>query len=300
MEYRFSELNRLGNRTQNQDSSLVVRNQHGLLLVVSDGMGGRPHGKEAAKLIVQKAETAYRHTRGEVRSPAAFFETVLRAAHQAIITLYEKHKMAHIPGATAVMALIERNRVWWAHVGDSRFYLVRQGKILHQTQDHSYIEYLYRQGKLNREQLKDHPQRNALTRCIGCTLSPSDIEIGCGERLQSGDRLLLCTDGLWNSLTPPKLIQLLQRHPITAASEALAEEAERASYPNTDNITLISLEFIRHSQTHTAPRSATQPSPMREPSPSPSADQSLQHAINHIQQVLEEYGDQLDYPPDKS
>ncbi len=287
MKYLSHEINRLGNRLKNQDRSDLIRNDYGLLMVVSDGMGGRPCGEQAAMIVVQQAHHAYRQATGAIRQPAAFFELVLHTAHQKILHLCEQKQIDQIPGATAVLVLVERNRVWWAHVGDSRFYLLRKGQVVVRTTDHSYVEYLYRKGEISREQMANHPQRNALTRCVGCARTPPVIEIGEGMPLQVGDRLLLCTDGLWDGFDDATIGKLLGQHEVLAtACDQLAEKAEQRGYPNSDNITLVAFEF-KAADTHHSPDSITPDQAGSIPK------QRLEEAIEQIHRALEQYGDQI-------
>lgn len=244
MHYQISHANRLGNRKVNQDRFKAIESQDGVLLLLADGMGGRKHGEWAAERFMEVAEHHYSKVAQPVKNIPLLFRTISIEAHMQIMDEGKRQNWQTVPGTTGVFALIQNNRVYWAHIGDSRFYLFRDGKPLIQTVDHSYVEYLYKRGLIERHQMENHPNRHQVTRCIGCYDRPITLQIGGEEELQDGDRVLLCSDGLWAPLGDERLRNMFSVDAeIGEVAEAMATEAEQSAYPKSDNISLLALEF---------------------------------------------------------
>jgi protein phosphatase len=166
--------------------------------VVLDGMGGHAGGSEASRVGLEAAIGALR----EQASGSA----ALRAAHLAIVACAEEHPEWKGMGATGVLARIGDDGVDVAWVGDSRAYLYRSGALSPLTRDHSFVESLVARGELTREEARRHPQRNVVTRSLGIgDAEPASARV----RLQAGDAVLLCSDGLTDELPDEQIAELL-------------------------------------------------------------------------------------------
>jgi serine/threonine protein phosphatase PrpC len=217
------------------------------LLVVADGMGGHQAGEVASRLAV---ETVARELREVLQPPRTSGQTrVLRvgqdvgerlesAVHRAnqVLLDYARHKPEEAGdlGSTLTLAVVQGERLTLAHVGDSRAYLWRRGDLAVLTEDHSLARALVQSGQLDPAGAHDHPQRHVLYRCLG--LRP-DVEVDLiqADTLRPGDRLLLCSDGLWDMVTAAELSRLLASddRPILIARR-LVEAANAAG--GDDNI----------------------------------------------------------------
>ncbi len=291
MKFHVAHANRLGNRTNNQDRFDIIEEEGSALMVLADGMGGRPYGEFAAQLVVDVARHDFRETGGFVEDEEEFLNSVIHHAHNSILELAERENMELTPGTTVTLALLQDDRINWAHVGDSRLYLLRDGKMVERTRDHSQVEELYRRGKITGKQRRDHPQMNQITRCVGCQDEPPEVEHSEAVVLQSKDIILLCSDGLWSSFHDNEIAEhmAIKELLLGELTERLASMAERRSYPNSDNISVITLQVdrVEHVANSELPNTAPKGSKV-------DSEMPLQSAIEQIQQVMAEYEDEFD------
>ena len=144
------------------------------------------------------------------------------------------------PRTTVVACLLQGNAAYWAHCGDSRLYLVRGGKLLARTRDHSYTEL---QETLSQVvPMRERFNRNVLFTCLGSPGKPVVDTVG-PMLLQRGDRILLCSDGLWGNVSDATVTEQLARHPISDAVPELVEMALRAGGAKCDNVTVLAMEW---------------------------------------------------------
>ncbi len=283
MKYELAQASRLGNRRRNEDRLGAIETPEGVLLVVADGMGGHLAGDVAAEALVATASAAYEGSARPIEDPRGFFKELIWKAHGTILELEEKQQLSATPGTTAVFALIQNAQVWAAHVGDSRFYVFRDGLPLYRTRDHSYVEQLRRHGRISRSEVDSHPRRNQVTRCVGAQAEPPKIEVGKPIALRPDDVLVLCTDGLWGALDDARMGAVVASGgPIGETVEALAEVAERSAWPNSDNVSVVALRVTEADTGHPAARVSEQ-----------KGRDQLQDAIEEIERVFSEYKDEL-------
>ena len=248
----------------NQDSALaIVRQESGKaagLFVVADGMGGHQAGDVASRLAAEtiKEELAWLLERAETEdtqpsAPSPVAETLVESstaqlqqrlelaihrANQEITTYAQDNPVdAGNMGTTVTCVLVEDDQAAIANVGDSRTYLLRDGELRQITEDHSYVARLVKEGQLQPNEVFDHPRRNVITRSLGYK---QDIEIDSWlERLQPGDRLLLCSDGLWEMVQDPaSLQQVLEQSTEPAAAVSRFIDAANAN-GGADNIGVV-------------------------------------------------------------
>jgi len=210
------------------------RLRRGVVLMVADGMGGSAAGEVASHTAVEAAMGHFRNR--EATSDLALTHS-LEAAHRAVHRMsLETPDLAGM-GTTCTMVAVLGSEVWYAHVGDSRAYLVRGGRIRQLTSDHSLVQQLVQQQLLTPEQARVDPRRNVLTRSIGVGEGVQVDEERLAGGLLVGDTLLLCSDGLYGMVTDEELALLASRPDLEAACQALVELArERGGH---DNITVV-------------------------------------------------------------
>ncbi len=204
------------------------------LWIVADGMGGHNNGSVASRLTVEKIAQSVKA--GHSLSVA------IQEAHQSILAAGQADPMNAGMGSTVVVLQLKLNHYTIASVGDSRAYLCSKQSLTQITQDHTFVQNLVNQGEITPEQAKIHPYRNILTQALGAeSQSEVDIDIFSGA-LQTGDRLLLCTDGLTNRLQNYKILKLLsETTSLQQATHALIEAALELG--GQDNITLILVQL---------------------------------------------------------
>ncbi len=236
--------NRLGNRSDNQDRCLVLERPGETLLVVADGMGGHARGDLAAQTAIDSLRRSFLSSQAPIGQPRAFLQQALHHAHLDIIDTGNAQRPPLSPRTTCVVCLVGDAHAWWAHLGDSRLYLIRDGRIRRRTRDHTPVEEMVHNGLLDEAQIARHPLRNSVSRCLGGEMEWPKASFDDAP-LRAGDSLLLCSDGLWSALDESRLCDL-PRDPATFAARLnqLADEADVASYPHSDNISLVGLRWL--------------------------------------------------------
>ncbi|UCE89580.1 MAG: serine/threonine-protein phosphatase [Pseudomonadota bacterium] len=288
MQYDISRTSRLGNREANQDRVTALERDSAVLLVLGDGLGGKAGGEIASQALVDTAAAQFEQADLPIAQPAAFLKDVMFRAHRAIIEAGKAAEPPVEPATTAVLCLVQNGRALWAHTGDSRFYLFRNGLSLYRTEDHSYVEELYQKGQISLDKRQGHPMRGYLTQCLGQTTKVPGIQISQEVALREGDTLLLCSDGLWEPLDDAQIGAVLFEPPLRESLNALAERAEQISYPSSDNISAVVLRV-----TSVQAKSATTRKIADKPTQHSPSDR-LQDAIEEIEQVIEQYRDEMD------
>jgi serine/threonine protein phosphatase PrpC len=243
IKYDKGSISRLGNRTTNQDRGCVIEHEESLLIFVADGMGGHKGGELAAQ---EAQDTFVRNLRSQqtpIENPAVFLQMTMLEAHKNIAKLRSDEDPPYYPRTTCVACLVQQNQAWWVHLGDSRLYLLRDSELMERTRDHTYIEELYQNDVITEEEMLTHPMRNYVTYCIGGPNEMPPVSSGHCDELEANDVILLCSDGLWGALNVED-INKLSSMAMETAIYYMAEEAERVSYPNSDNVTLVGIRVV--------------------------------------------------------
>ena len=183
MRIEYAEVSLLGNRTDNQDRVSVAVSEHSALLVVIDGMGGHSDGARAAETAIKMLVEAFWHTPQPILDPLGFLHLSLGRAHEEVAKLGTNLPLELRPRATCAVCLVQDGSAYWAHIGDSRVYLLRRGKVFKRTRDHSHVEFLLREGVITADQALDAPDaqfRRMLPRRR--TLPAGDDAAACASR----------------------------------------------------------------------------------------------------------------------
>lgn len=295
MKFSIFHDSRIGRRAMNQDRLVWAQSDEAVFMVVADGMGGHRHGEVAAQIVVQHLAAAFRNAANPaLDSPARFLRQSLDNAHRAIndYTSLRAIPLSDSPRTTCVACVIQEGRATWAHVGDSRLYLVRGGKTLVRTLDHSHVQMLIDAGEITADEALHHPQRNLVSTCLGGDVLPR-IDVSEAVLLLTGDTLALCSDGVWGPLGDALSAGLIA--PLESNVPRLLDTAEANAGPGCDNLSLIALRW--ESETGMA-RSDEETRPFR-PSqtliedfaangivPSPLSDAELDLAVSTIRNKL--------------
>ncbi|HSO07722.1 MAG TPA: protein phosphatase 2C domain-containing protein [Pelomicrobium sp.] len=243
MNVEIAQVTRIGGRRINQDRVASVAVGEAVLLVLADGMGGTQRGEVAADIALEVMLSAFREAAAPViGDPAAFFHDTIERAHLEILRYARDQNLWDPPGSTCVACLVQRDTAWWAHVGDSRCYLLRNGQIAGRTRDHSLFQDLVDMGRIRDDDAGFHPERGVLTSCLGGFEAPR-TEVAPPVALAPGDVVMLCSDGLWGQLPESELASALADEPLAPALEALAKAADREAGRLSDNVTAIALRW---------------------------------------------------------
>src|SRR6202041_3616298 len=196
-------------RENNEDSVLYWEpvaaelESKGRLAVIADGMGGYEGGQEASRMAVETVREVYDKVVGD--DPHVALLEAFSRAHEKIQAFAVAHPELHGMGTTCTALVIRGRKLYFAHVGDSRLYLVRGANISRLTRDHSYVARLVESGIVRPEDAEKHPQRHILTAALGSGVEVAVDGAERGVALQDGDGLLLCTDGLWGVVSEEEL-----------------------------------------------------------------------------------------------
>jgi len=239
MRFTIFQESRKGSRKVNQDRIAYTYSRDTLLLVVADGMGGHAGGEIAAQIAVRLfIERFQQEAKPILRNQLKFLQETMLRAHAALGSYANQFSMLETPRTTCVAVIVQANHAYWAHVGDSRFYLFRQGALIGATKDHSKVQYLVDQGLIAADDVAVHPDRNKIFSCLGGLVDPV-IDLSKRTALRNGDVLVLCTDGLWSVMPHGEIATLLTSTPILKTAPQMLREAEQRGGPDGDNLSAI-------------------------------------------------------------
>ncbi len=241
MRFSVYQSSHIGGRKANQDRMGYSFTRDALLLVLADGMGGHILGEMAAQITLQTIGTLFQqNAKPYIKKPERFLEDAFLAAHREIHRYRAINNLPETPRTTIVACLVQHGNAIWAHCGDSRLYWMREGHILARTRDHSRIETLIAQGKVDPSERDTHPERNKLFNCLGAPNMPI-VEISRRASLRPGDVLLLCSDGLWSVLPDHALAHSLHNNTVVRAVPELINTAAGIAGKKSDNVTALAI-----------------------------------------------------------
>lgn len=241
MRFGVYQVSRKGGREKNEDRMGYCYTRDSGLFALADGMGGHPEGEVAAQLALQTLAARFqRDAKPRLPDPLRFLHDGLIAGHQQLLRYATEKALIDTPRTTLVACVLQGDAAYWAHCGDSRLYLVRGGKLVARTRDHSYSEL---QETLSQVvPMRERFNRNVLFTCLGSPGKPV-VDTSGPLLLQPGDRLLLCSDGLWGPVSDVEITHRLGRQPIHEAVPELVETALRNGGPKCDNVTALAMEW---------------------------------------------------------
>ena len=236
MPFAWGASTNVGNiRTQNQDYFGISNT----FIAVADGMGGHNGGEIASETAIKELLQKQRfNTVKEVADQVTLANRAVNLRAQENPNLFG---MGTTLCAITYMELpLDPPKLVVVNVGDSRVYVLAEGKYQQITQDHSLVEEMYREGKITKIEAENHPRKNVITRCLGTN---ANVNVDCWEiTARKGDRYLLCTDGLTNEVTDETIFEILQTYKDPQkASEVLIETAVNAE--GLDNVTAVVVDI---------------------------------------------------------
>ena len=237
MKFSVFQISRRGGRECNEDRMGYCYTRESSVFVLADGMGGHPEGEVAAQIALQTVSALFqRQAKPALKDVPAFLSAALLAAHHQILRYSSDKGMLDSPRTTLVIAVLQGGSATWVHCGDSRLYMVRTGKLLTRTRDHSYME--LRNIPAGMERIN----RNVLFTCLGSPTKPI-YDLTGPVKLEQGDRMLLCSDGLWGTLSDDEITQEMARQTVSQSVPELVEKALRKAGATSDNVTVLALEW---------------------------------------------------------
>jgi PPM family protein phosphatase len=238
-------------RSANEDSYQVDGELN--LFVVADGMGGHAAGEVASKIAVESIHDFIKTTGNDrdITWPYEFDETLsmagnrlksaIQTAHARVLEVTSQKKEFQGMATTVVSILVENGKAQVAHVGDSRAYLIREGKLIQLTSDHSWVNEQLRTGAISSQQARNHPYRNIVTRALGGP-NPVDVDV-MEEEMKDGDIILLCSDGLNTMISDEQILEIVNRNKddLDQGCKELINTANENG--GEDNVTAILVKF---------------------------------------------------------
>jgi serine/threonine protein phosphatase PrpC len=243
MRFSIFQESRKGGRQANEDRTSYAYTRDALLMVVADGMGGHLHGEVASQIAAQLLTEAFqREAKPTLADPLGFLQKSITDAHFALGEYAKARNLMESPRTTCVACVVQDSTAFWAHVGDSRLYLVRHGRIQAQTRDHSRVQMLVDQGRVREEAVAAHPDRNKIFNCIGATALPQ-VELSQPTSLRADDTLILCTDGWWGPLPGKLITRALLKSDLMKAIPELLDLAELRGGADRDNLSVVAMTW---------------------------------------------------------
>lgn len=230
-------------RQMNQDACASGEFPDGMAwAIVCDGMGGAASGDVASttaiRIISEKIQASYREGM-QANSIRSLLFSAIEAANAVVYEMSGSNAQFEGMGTTVVAAVIRSGEAYIAHAGDSRAYRIVDGAITQLTRDHSMVQVMVDRGQISPSEAKDHPRKNIITRALGVD---SRILIDfCEEPFEKGDVLLICTDGLTNTVDDEDLYRIVRTTQGTDAVDALVELANQNG--GQDNITAVTISY---------------------------------------------------------
>ena len=243
MKFAIGGESRRGGRRINEDRVGHWHSGEALLMVVADGLGGHAHGEVAAQMAVDHLGSAFAaQARPRLANPGFFLVRAVEGAHAAIVHEARARGLRDSPRTCIAACVVQDGRAHWTHIGDCRVYVLRSGRILTRTRDHSVVQRLVDEGRIREEAAGLHPDRNRLFQCLGGIQMPQ-FDSPADHRLAKGDVVLLCSDGFWGPLTQRQVVHGLLGEDVARGIVELADLAEARGGPQCDNVTAVAMRW---------------------------------------------------------
>ena len=241
MRFTVYQVSRKGGREKNEDRMGYCYTRDAGLFALADGMGGHPEGEVAAQLALQTLAALFqREAKPALADPLRFLHDGIFAGHHQLLRYATTRNLPDTPRTTVVACVLQGNAAYWAHCGDSRLYLLRGDKLVARTRDHSYSE--LQDAMSHVVPIGERFNRNVLFTCLGSPGKPV-VDTAGPLLMQPGDRVLLCSDGLWGTVEDARIAAMLARLPISEAVPELVETALREAGARSDNVTVLAVEW---------------------------------------------------------
>jgi serine/threonine protein phosphatase PrpC len=239
--FRFSAATGLhrGDRAYQQDQVEIIvhpKVQGSVIAIVADGMGGKSGGRKAADQVLLTGHQIFERFVPCSDDPAEMLKQLVLESHLMIkLTAITSEEEPH--STVAAFCVNPDLSCDVVHAGDSRVYHFRGAEMMKRTVDHSFVQRLIDEGKINEEAANTHPQANLLTGCLGTQADPP-ISLWHIDKLEFGDTMLACSDGLWHYFTPKEMGAIVHALPPREASEMLVTKARQRARGGGDNLSV--------------------------------------------------------------
>ncbi len=234
-------LSEVGGRKLNEDAVFAACDgPSGSLFALCDGLGGHGGGEVASALTVQAAKAAFE---GPMQAQQTLLQSITQHAQEALLAEQVRRARADACKTTLCLLSVQGGLARYAHVGDSRIYLFEKNKQVERTMDHSVPQMLVLQGEIKEKDIRNHEDRNRLTRVLGGDAQPPKLALSQPITLRAGQRFLLCSDGFWELIVEKEMLRHLKA--AGSAAQWLATMADvvrqNGQGSNMDNFSAIAV-----------------------------------------------------------
>jgi serine/threonine protein phosphatase PrpC len=243
MRFTIFQDSRTGDRKGNEDRVGYSYSRDVLLMIIADGMGGHIDGEVAAEIAVTEITRRFQQeARNKLKKPFDFLVSAIQSAHRSIVSHAVEQNLLECPRTTVVACIVQNGSAFWAHAGDSRLYVLRRGDLVAQTQDHSRVQMMIDAGEITPEMAARHPERNKIFSCLGGVVPPQ-IATGREFPLETGDTVMLSTDGFWAQIPGNILGSMLRKQTLVDVMPGLLAEAHRRAKGESDNLSVVAMTW---------------------------------------------------------
>ncbi len=245
LQVESAVLSLIGGREENQDRVAIAKADSAVLLIAVDGMGGHSDGARAAAVAVEVITESFKRVVAPVFDPVGFLHLTIGRAHARIVQIGAEVRLEARPRATCALCLVQDGTAFFAHVGDSRIYHLRERIVQERTRDHSHVELLLQEGLITEAEIADHPMRNYVECCLGGSYALPGMSVSSARRLARNDMLMVCTDGFWSGLEDRDVATFgAGGEPVEQSLQRLADQAVRTNGPYSDNTSAAGLRWL--------------------------------------------------------
>lgn len=233
-------------RPHNEDAVKIYKNPNCSIIVIADGMGGHEAGEVASAMVLKTIEQHFNEDLifDDSEVLRKWLKQILHQVNENILTYIEEHHISHGMGTTAIVAVMTKSFIAFAHIGDSRAYLLSHRQLRQITKDHTFVRKLVEEGKLSEQEAKNHPHRNIIMNALGVNKSLK-FDYLVLEHYQL-DAILLCTDGLTSMVDDQEILTILSEKISTEEKVNLLIEVANRNGGN-DNISVALCESLEGS-----------------------------------------------------
>ena len=233
-------------RPHNEDAVKIYKNPNCSIIVIADGMGGHEAGEVASAMVLKTIEQHFNEDLifDDSEVLRKWLKQILHQVNENILTYIEDHHISHGMGTTAIVAVMTKSFIAFAHIGDSRAYLLSHRQLRQITKDHTFVRKLVEEGKLSEQEAKNHPHHNIIMNALGVNKSLK-FDYLVLEHYQL-DAILLCTDGLTSMVDDQEILAILSEKISTEEKVNLLIEVANRNGGN-DNISVALCESLEGS-----------------------------------------------------
>jgi PPM family protein phosphatase len=233
-----------GDRESQQDRVGLFRNAREpdcILAIVADGMGGLTGGRKASDQVMLTADQIFKSFDSQSDNPAQLLERIALDSHIVIgLTAMASTDQPHTTYASFIVTAA--GACHWAHVGDSRIYHFRQGRLVKRSRDHSYVQSLIDREEITPAEAVNHPKSNILTQCLGSKIAP-EVTHHSISKLLNGDVIMACSDGIWPYFNDAELASIFAIYNPREATELIIATARARSRQRGDNLSIAIVKY---------------------------------------------------------